>query len=292
MRNKFKGTGVAIVTPFKEDFSIDYTAYEQLINYQIEGGVDYILVLGSTGEAITISEEEQKKLIAFAVKTIAGRVPIMLGISGNDTHAVVERIKNTDFSGIDSLLSASPAYNKPSQQGIYLHFKAIAEACPVPVFAYNVPSRTAKNIEVETVIKMAKELANIVGIKEASGNPEQIMQIIKAKPKDFLVLSGDDLFAVPFIVLGCEGLISVIANAYPKETSSMVKAAMENDFDAAREIHYSLEPMVKLIFAEGNPSGIKAVLHQKSLCGKHPRLPLTAVSEDLMQEIAEVMKTI
>lgn len=292
MRNKFKGTGVAIVTPFKEDFSIDYTAYEQLIHYQIEGGVDYILVLGSTGEAITISEEEQKELIAFAVKTIAGRVPIMLGISGNDTSAVVKRIKNTDFSGIDSLLSASPSYNKPSQQGIYLHFKAIAEASPVPVFAYNVPSRTAKNIEVETVIKMANELPNIVGIKEASGNPEQIMQIIKTKPQNFLVLSGDDLFALPFIALGCEGLISVIANAYPKETSSMVKAAMKNDFDAARVFHYSLEPMVKLIFAEGNPSGIKAVLHQKSLCGKHPRLPLTAISENLTQEIAEVMKTI
>ncbi len=294
MQEKFKGTGVALVTPFLADNSIDFESYKKIINYQIDGGVNYLLVLGSTGEALTISEEEQKELIAFAVKVINGRVPIMLGLSNNDTNALVKRIQRTDFTGIDSVLSACPAYNKPSQQGIFEHFKAIAEVCPIPIFAYNVPSRTAKNIEVETIVKIAKEIPSIVGVKEASGDAEQIMKIIKQKPNDFLVLSGDDIMAVPFIALGCDGLVSVIANAFPKETSDMVKFALNDEFVKAKELHYRLQDMIELIFAEGNPSGIKAVLNLKALCGKNPRLPLTEVSDKLTmqieQEILEINK--
>jgi 4-hydroxy-tetrahydrodipicolinate synthase len=294
MHQKFKGTGVALVTPFLADNSIDFESYKKIINYQIDGGIEYLLVLGSTGEAITISEEEQKELIAFAVKVINGRVPIMLGLSSNDTNALVKRIKRTDFTGIDSVLSACPAYNKPSQQGIFEHFKAIANVCPTPIFAYNVPSRTGKNIEVETTIKMAREIPSIVGIKEASGDAEQIMKIIKQKPAGFLVLSGDDNMAMPFIALGCDGLISVLANAFPKETSDMVRFALHNEFVKARELHYRLQNMIELIFAEGNPSGIKAVLNLKALCGKNPRLPLVAASDKLMmqieQEILEINK--
>jgi len=292
MLQKFKGTGVALVTPFLANNSIDFESYKKIINYQIDGGLDYLLVLGSTGEAITISEEEQKELIAFAVKVINGRVPIMLGLSNNDTNALVKRIQRTDFTGIDSVLSACPAYNKPSQQGIFEHFKAIAEVCPTPIFAYNVPSRTGKNIEVETIMKMAEEIPNIVGIKEASGNAEQIMNIIKKKPTDFLVLSGDDIMAMPFIALGCDGLISVIANAFPKETSDMVRFALQNDILNAKKMHYRLQKMIELIFAEGNPSGIKAVLNLQGLCRKNPRLPLTEVSDKLISQIKKEIQII
>jgi 4-hydroxy-tetrahydrodipicolinate synthase len=278
--HKFKGTGVAIVTPFKKSGAIDFEAFENIVNHIILGGVDFIVVLGTTGESSTISKPEKKALIEFSVKTINKRVPLVVGIGGNSTSEVVLAIHGAPFKGVDGVLSVCPYYSKPQQEGIYQHFKIIAEASPVPVILYTVPGRTSSNISASTTLRLAKDCPNIVGIKEASGNFDQIFQVIKNRPKDFLVLSGDDGLTLPLIAAGADGVISVTANAYPKEFSEMVRLALDGNFKAARNLHYKLIDFTNALFADGSPSGIKAALEIKKLCHNYLRLPVVPVNQE------------
>jgi 4-hydroxy-tetrahydrodipicolinate synthase len=278
--HKFKGTGVAIVTPFKKSGAIDFESFENIVNHVILGGVNYIVVLGTTGESPTISKLEKKALVEFSVRVINKRVPLVVGIGGNSTSDVVLAIHGTPFKGVDAILSVCPYYSKPQQDGIYQHFKLIAEASPVPVILYTVPGRTGSNISASTTIKLANDCPNIVGIKEASGNFDQIFQVIKNRPKDFLVISGDDGITLPLIAAGADGVISVTANAYPAMFSNMVKLALEGDVKSARTIHYQLIDFTNSLFSEGSPSGIKAALEIMNLCHQFLRLPLVPVSQE------------
>jgi len=284
---KFIGTGVAIVTPFRADGTVDFNAMRNHINFLISGGVEYILVLGTTGESVTLSKEEKNAIISFAIDTIEKRVPLVVGIGGNNTQAIIDTIKDTDFSSIDAVLSVAPYYNKPTQEGLYEHYRNIASVCSVPMILYNVPGRTSSNISAATTVKLAKNVKNIIGIKEASGNFSQIMQIIKNKPKDFMVISGDDALTLPMISTGATGVISVVANALPKEFSTMVRLALDFKFDEARKIHYQLLDFIELLFQENNPGGIKAALEAKKLVGNNLRLPLTPVSKELYKKIKD-----
>lgn len=283
--HKFKGTGVAIVTPFKKSGAIDFEAFENIVNHVIGGGVDFIVVLGTTGESPTISKPEKKVLIEFSVKVINKRIPLVVGIGGNSTSDIVLAIHGTPFKGVDAILSVCPYYSKPQQEGIYQHFKIIADASPVPVILYTVPGRTGSNIAAATTLRLAKDCSNIVGIKEASGNFEQIFQVIKNRPKDFLVLSGDDGLTLPLISAGADGVISVTANAYPKEFSEMVKHALEGNVESARVCHYELIDFTNALFADGSPSGIKAALEIKKICHNYLRLPLVPVNEEAYNRI-------
>jgi 4-hydroxy-tetrahydrodipicolinate synthase len=285
MKTNFLGTGVAMVTPFNEDKLIDFDAFARLINYLIDGGVDYLLVMGTTAESATLSFDEKKEILAFAVKEIAGRVPILYGLGGNNTADVVEKIKKTDFTGVSGILTVSPYYNKPNQEGLYQHFSAIAIASPVQVVLYNVPGRTMVNILPETVIRLANDFENIVAIKEACGSVDQIMELIRIKPLDFTVISGDDGLTLPLIAAGVEGVISVIANAYPKQWSDMVKYARSFDFNNATPIHYTLLPTISNMFAEGNPAGVKAYLSEMCIMKNILRLPMVNASEQLSKKI-------
>ncbi len=278
--HKFKGTGVAIVTPFKKSGAIDFEAFEKIINHIIDGGVDFIVVLGTTGESSTISKPEKKALIEFSVGAIDKRVPLVVGIGGNSTSEVVLAIHGTPFKGVDAILSVCPYYSKPQQEGIFQHFKIIAESSPVPVILYTVPGRTSSNISASTTLRLANDCPNIVGIKEASGNFDQIFQVIKNRPKDFLVLSGDDGLTLPLICAGADGVISVTANAYPKEFSDMVKHALKGNVKAARILHYKLIDFTNTLFADGSPSGIKAAMEIKKLCHNYLRLPLVPVNQE------------
>lgn len=283
--NKFKGTGVAIVTPFKASGAIDFEAFENIVNHLINGGVDFIVVLGTTGESPTISKIEKKALVSFASRIINKRVPLVAGIGGNSTSDVVLAIHGTPLKGVDAILSVCPYYSKPQQEGVYQHFKTIAEASPVPVILYTVPGRTCSNISAATTLRLASDCPNIVGIKEASGNFDQIFQVLKNRPEDFLVLSGDDGLTLPLIAAGADGVISVTANAYPKEFSTMVKLAMEGNFTDARAIHYKLIDFTNSLFADGSPSGIKAALEIKRLCHNYLRLPLVPVNQEACKQI-------
>jgi len=287
--NKFKGTGVAIVTPFKKSGAIDFEAFEKIINHIILGGVDFIVVLGTTGEASTISKPEKKSLIEFSVKAINKRVPLVVGVGGNCTSDVVLAIHGTPLKGVDAILSVCPYYNKPQQEGIYQHFKIIAEASPVPVIIYTVPGRTSSNIAAATTLRLANDCKNIVGIKEASGNFDQIYQVIKNRPKDFLVLSGDDGITLPLLSAGAEGVISVTANAFPKLFSDMVRLGLSGNFEDARTIHYNLIDFTNALFSDGSPSGIKAALEIKKLCHSFTRLPLVSVNQDVYQLIHQLI---
>jgi len=287
---KFHGTGVAIITPFREDKSIDFKSFDKLIDFQINEGIDYIVVLGTTGENVTLNYEEKKAVISFVVEKVNKRVPVVVGIGGNNTNEILHCIKDTDFNGIDAILSVSPYYNKPSQQGLYEHYKAIACASPVPIILYNVPGRTSSNILPETVIKLSNEFNNVVAIKEASGDLGQIMSIIKNKKNDFMLISGDDAFAFPIVCLGGSGVISVIANAFPKLMSSMIKYALQGEYNKAREIHYKLLDIIKAIFVEGSPAGIKAVLEILGLSKNYLRLPLTPVSKEHYTKLEGLVK--
>jgi 4-hydroxy-tetrahydrodipicolinate synthase len=278
--HKFKGTGVAIVTPFKKSGAIDFESFEAIINHIITGGVDFIVVLGTTGESSTISKPEKKALIEFSVGAINKRVPLVVGIGGNSTSDVVLAIHGTPFKGVDAILSVCPYYSKPQQEGIYQHFKIIAEASPVPVILYTVPGRTSSNIAAATTLRLAKDCPNIIGIKEASGNFDQIYQVLKNRPKDFLVLSGDDGLTLPLIASGADGVISVTANAYPKEFSEMVRHALDGNYESARALHYKLVDFTGALFADGSPSGIKAALEIKKLCHSFLRLPLVPVNQE------------
>ncbi len=282
----FKGTGVALATPFRNDGSIDFNALKKLVNYVTEKGVDYLVVLGTTGETPVLSPDEKNAIVDMVKEVNDGRLPVVMGIGGNSTSAVKTCIMETDFTGIDAILSVAPYYNKPGQEGMYQHFKSIAEASPVPVILYNVPGRTGSNISAETTLRLASKFRNqIVAIKEASGNLQQVMAIIKDKPEKFLVLSGDDASALPLISMGASGVISVIANAYPGEFSRLVALALEDKFTEARKIHYSLLPVYDMLFAEGNPSGLKAFLDVMGIAQNNLRLPLTTVSKGLYEKI-------
>lgn len=287
MNSKFFGTGVALVTPFDINGNVDYVAFARLLSNVVDGGVDYVLVMGTTGETPCLSAEERRKVIDFAKREIAGRVPIMVGMSGNNTSDLLDSIRNFDFCGIDGFLTASPFYNKPVQNGLYAHFAHVAEVSPVPVILYNIPGRTGVNISPETICRLASDFDNIIAVKEASGSVDQIMRVVENKPERFTVISGDDGLTLPLMAAGVKGVISVVANAFPRELSQMVKLALSGDFEQARNLHYRLLPTVRLMFAEGNPAGVKAYLSQMGVIQNVLRLPLVNVSDDLYARIAD-----
>lgn len=282
------GLGVALATPFKSDYSIDYESLAGLIDYQIEAGVDYLVVLGTTGEAVTMRDDERHAVARFVAERVAGRVPLVLGMSGNSTSHLVEIIARTDFSGYDALLSVVPFYNKPSQEGMRLHFEAVAEASPLPVILYNVPGRTGANMEASTTLRLAAEYpGKIVGIKEASGRMGQIREILEKKPEGFSVISGDDALTLPLMAMGATGVISVIGNGLPAEFGKVVHLCQEGRFTEAAVLDRPLQPFYRALFAEGNPSGIKALLNIKGLADNVLRLPLTTVSRRIVEELEQ-----
>ncbi len=288
---KLKGTGVAIVTPFGKDGAVDYKALNKLINHIITGGVEYVVVLGTTGESVTLSSEEKKAIVEQVIESVEARIPIVLGMGGNNTQELLNGFKNTsDFNHIAAILSVSPYYNKPNQRGIYQHYKAISEASPIPIILYNVPGRTSSNITSETTIKLAEEFKNIIAIKEASGNLEQCMRIIKHKPKDFMVISGDDNLTFPMIACGADGVISVVANAFPKNFSEMVRQMLAGNVKEARKLHYKLTDITEQLFADGNPAGIKAVLELMDICQANLRLPLVRVNKATQNALTEMLQ--
>ncbi len=292
MTERFLGTGVALVTPFHEDKTVDFEAIGRMVGHVIGGGVEYVVVLGTTGEVATLSKEEKKQVVKEVVKSTAGRVPVVVGIGGNNTADVVESVKSADLEGIAAILSVAPYYNKPTQQGLYEHFSAIAKASPLPVIIYNVPGRTSSNISAETTLRLANDHKNIIATKEASGNFQQIMQIIKYKPSHFKVISGDDLLALPMTCIGGSGVISVVANAYPKQYSDMVRAALKDDLSTANRLHYLLTDLINALFEEGSPAGVKAALEIMKVCGKDVRLPLVPASDNLMKKIGKMINEI
>ncbi len=286
----FVGTGVALVTPFKKDFSVDTDALERIVNYVIDGGVEYLVVLGTTGEPATLSHQEKETVIQTIIKANNNRLPLVLGIGGNDTVSVVAEIKSRDLRDFSAILSVSPYYNKPTQEGIYLHFKAIAEVSPLPIILYNVPGRTASNVLPSTIIRLANDFKNIIGVKEAAGDLVQAMQLIKVKPKGFLVISGDDMIALPMILAGGKGVISVIGEGFPKEFSQMVRLGLERKVDEAYDLHYKIADAIDMIFEQGNPAGIKQVHYSLGLSENTVRLPLVAVDDDLANRIDAFVK--
>jgi 4-hydroxy-tetrahydrodipicolinate synthase len=290
MKTELRGTGVAMVTPFNKDKSIDYKGLANLIEYLIDGGVEFLVSMGTTGESAVLSTEEKLEVVAFSKDKINGRLPFVVGIGGNNTAAVVAQIKTTDFTGVASILSVSPAYNKPTQEGIYQHFKAISEACPVDIILYNVPGRTSSNMSAETTLRLANDFANIVSVKEASGDMEQIMQILRDKPAGFKVLSGDDALTLPMVLMGAEGVISVQAMAQPNEFSEMVRQGLNGDLEKARALHYPQLEIIDNLFAEGNPAGVKACLKIKGVCDDYVRLPLVAISSERYQKLESLLK--
>ena len=292
MMKKFKGTGVAVITPFKNDLSIDFSAMGKILEHLIEGGVNYIVLLGTTGEAPTLSKDEKSALTSFTVETVSGRVPVVLGIGGNNTSEIVSIIRESDLEGIDAILSVAPYYNKPCQKGLYQHFRQISMASPVPVILYNVPSRTASTIEPETCIQLARDCQNIIGIKECSGNFENLLKIIRDRPEDFLVISGNDMEILPFAAAGGAGVISVLANAFPAECSEMVSQAIRGNMKIAREMQLRYLELTAILFAEGNPGGIKAMMTYLNLCQNYLRLPLMPVSRSLQGRIARAMEAV
>ena len=279
------GAGVALVTPFKKDFTIDFNSLEKLINYVIDGGINYLVILGTTGENVTLTKEEKHKIIAFCKKINNNRVPIVVGIGGSSTSQVIDDIECTDLIGVDAILSVSPAYNKPTQKGIYQHYKSIAISTDLPIILYNVPSRTSSNIEAETTLRLGHDFSNIIAIKEASGNLDQIHKIIKNKTSEFSVLSGDDALTLPMINLGASGVISVIGQSFPKDFSKMVNLALDGFQSKANKIHLDLYDFYKPLYCEGNPVGIKACLELQGLCNSTVRLPLTRASKHVFDSL-------
>lgn len=291
-QHKYAGTGVAIITPFKKDLSIDFEALEKQIEHLIANGINYLIVLGTTGESVTQTESEKDELVKFIIKKVNKRIPIVLGVGGNNTQAVLDQIKKTDFNHIDAILSVAPYYNKPTQEGLYQHFKAIAQACPVDIILYNVPGRTGSNINAETTLRLAQDFKNIVAVKEASGDFSQAMAIVKEKPEQFAVISGEDALTLPLMSIGMSGVISVVANAFPKQFSTMVQLALNDRFREAEKIHYSLLDLIDYLFVEGNPGGIKAALEILGIIENNLRLPLVPVSEKTYDKIEELIQKI
>jgi 4-hydroxy-tetrahydrodipicolinate synthase len=285
---KFKGTGVAIVTPFKNDSSIDFAALGRIVNHTIDGSINYIVVMGTTGESATLTKDEKKAVLSYVVEVTDNRVPLVTGIGGNSTQEVINCIRHANLTGVDGILSVAPYY-KPNQRGLFQHFKVIATCSPVPVLLYNVPSRTCSNISSETCLELANECENIIGIKEASGDIAQIMRIIKDKPDNFMVISGDDMMTLPIISCGGSGVISVLANAFPAATSELVSNALKSNFKAAREIQLRYLEMIELLFADGNPAGVKAMLGIMNLCQNYLRLPLVPVNRTIYTRIQKAV---
>jgi len=290
-QNKFSGTGVAIVTPFKKDKSIDYPALEKHIEFLIQNGINYLVILGTTGESVTQSDNEKSELTKFIISKVNNRLPLVLGIGGNNTSAIIEKVSKTDLSKIDAVLSVTPYYNKPSQQGLYEHYKSIAEVSPKPVILYNVPGRTGVNMKAETTLRLAHDVKNIIAVKEASGDFTQAMYLVKDKPEDFMIISGEDALTLPLIALGFSGVISVVANAMPKEFSQMVQLALVHNITEAQKLHYKLLEFTEL-FIEGNPAGVKAALSSLGIIENNLRLPLVSVSEKTNHKIGELIKKI
>ena len=283
--NQFVGTGVALVTPFKKDKSVDFAALERIVNYNIDGGVEYLVVLGTTGESVVLTNDEKTQVIACITKVNNKRLPMVLGVGGNNTADVVSQLKTTDLSDFEAVLSVSPYYNKPSQEGIYQHFKAVAEASPKPVILYNVPGRTASNMLPETIVRLANDFENVIAVKEAAGDLVQAMKIIQTAPKDFLVISGDDMIALPMTLAGGSGVISVIGEGLPKEFSEMIRLGLVGKAKEAYTLHYKVADSIDYIFEEGNPVGIKALFQKLGLCELDVRLPLIEASEVLQGKI-------
>lgn len=286
------GTGVALVTPFKKDFSVDIEALKKIVHYQIDNGIDYLVILGTTAENATLNDQEKEVVIQTIIDANNGRLPLVLGVGGNNTLKVVTELKTRNLSPFVAILSVSPYYNKPSQEGIYQHFKAISLASPIPVILYNVPGRTSSNILPSTAIRLATDFKNIVAIKEASGDIVQAMKLIQHKPKDFLVISGDDMVTLPIILAGGSGVISVIGEGLPKQTSDMVRLGLQRKIDEAYQLHYLLADSIDMIFEQGNPAGIKEILKSLGLCENTLRLPLVNVDEDLANRLHEAEKKI
>ncbi len=289
-QNKFRGLGVALITPFNHDGSVDWDALYRLVEYHITRGVDFFCVMGTTAETPTLTQEEKQRIKHDVIERVAGRVPILLGCGGNSTASVVSELKHGDFDGVDGILSVCPYYNKPSQEGLYQHFKAIAEASPVPVVLYNVPGRTGVNMTAETTLRLARDFENVVAIKEASGNITQMDDIIKNKPKNFDVISGDDGITFPLLTLGAVGVISVIGNALPQEFSRMVRLALRGEYDQALSIHHRFTELFKLLFVDGNPAGVKALLSEMGLIQNELRLPLVPARLGTEKRISEIVR--
>lgn len=288
----FVGTGVALVTPFKKDFSVDTDALSRIVNFVIDGGVEYLVVLGTTAESATLSKEE-KELVIQTIKTAnAGRLPLVLGVGGNNTMEVVGELQTRDFTGFSAILSVSPYYNKPTQEGIYQHFKKVAEASPLPIILYNVPGRTASNMLPSTVLRLANDFKNVIAIKEAAGDIVQAMKLIQHAPKDFLVISGDDMITLPMVLAGGAGVISVIGEGFPKEFSEMVRLGLQRKVNEAYELHYKLADSIDMIFEQGNPAGIKEIFKTRGLSENTVRLPLVNVDDNLAKRLENFTKNL
>ncbi|GGG06473.1 4-hydroxy-tetrahydrodipicolinate synthase [Dokdonia pacifica] len=289
----FRGTGVALITPFNEDLSIDFDGLTRLIEHNIAQGTDYLVALGTTAESATLSLEEKKQVKQHVVSVNNGRLPLVLGLGGNNTAAIITELKTEGIlEGFDAILSVSPYYNRPTQEGIYAHYKAISEASPLPIIMYNVPSRTGSNMEASTTLRLAKDFENIIAIKEAAGDMTQALRLLKDRPEGFLVISGDDMLALPMVSAGGDGVISVIGQGLVTSFSSMIRNGLEGAFAKAYQAHYQIMPSIDLIFEEGNPAGIKSLLTQINICQDHVRLPLVKASEDLKQRIGVYLKTL
>jgi 4-hydroxy-tetrahydrodipicolinate synthase len=286
----FRGTGVAMVTPFADDGSVDYKALKKVTEHIIKGKCEFLVVMGTTGEAPALYEDEKSEVLQFVLETVNGRVPVVFGIGGNNTAEVIHKLETTNLIGVSGILSVAPYYNKPNQNGLYEHFRLVAEASPLPVLLYNVPGRTGMNMTAETQLRLAHEFPRIVGTKEASGNMEQIMVILRDRPSDFLVLSGDDMLTLPMLACGADGVISVVANAYPKLFSDMVRHGLAGDFAKARPLHESLIRFTQLCFADGNPGGVKVALDAMKLCKPNLRAPLYQVNEAVEQALRKEVK--
>ena len=290
MNNKLTGVGIAIVTPFNEDLSIDHQALSKIVNFNIENGMDYIVICGTTGESVTITPQEKIEITETIKAANSARVPLVLGIGGNNTAQIIDEIRKTDFNGIDAILSVSPYYSKPTQEGVYQHFKAVSEASPIPIILYNVPGRTASNMLPETTLRLAHDFKNIVAVKEAGNNVSQYLQLLKNKPKDFMIISGDDDLALPVTLAGGSGVISVIGQAFPKDFVKMIHLGIEGKAKESFTIHFKLMDITSYIFSENNPAGIKAVLQELKLCDATVRLPLVQASDSLKQKIGDFVK--
>lgn len=288
--SKFLGTGVALVTPFNSDLSINHQALTSIVNYNIDNGTDYLVICGTTAESVTLTKQEKKAVIETISKANSGRVPLVLGIGGNNTSLIIEEIESTDLSKIDAILSVSPYYSKPTQEGIYQHFKAISDASPIDIILYNVPGRTSKNVEVNTTLRLAKDFENIIGVKEAGNNMAQYYELIKGKPEGFLIISGDDDLALGVTLAGGAGVISVIGQAFPKEFSSMIRLGLKGEAKESYKLHYKLMGVIGYIFEENNPAGIKAVFEALGLCQDNVRLPLVTASNQLKEKINSFVK--
>lgn len=291
-RNIFRGLGIALVTPFTQDGQVDYKSLKRLVEYQIDNGADFLCILATTGETPCLTQDEKDKITQLVKDVNHGRLPILKGCGGNNTAAVVEELRTADWSGIDGILSVCPYYNKPSQEGLYQHFKAIAEASPLPVVLYNVPGRTGINLKLETTVRLANDCENIVAVKEASGSLEQVDEIIKNKPQRFDVLSGDDALTFSMVASGAAGVISVIGNALPKEFSRMIRLEFQGEYEPARKIHHMFTELYSLLFVDGNPAGVKALLHEMGFIENQLRLPLVPTKVSTLQKMAEILKSL